>query len=464
MHTDLSQSSSTQNQATLSKPGEIWEVSRSVQTPVEFSDEQQQHLYSETAQLFLDGIAPRRFVIITGDPEPPVDPEEPWQVVSVMLLSRETEFLSNVDLLIPSEVSGIDCDLIAETWHILPMLTCNLLRPVGKRLSRTIYDVLLTVGDFHNGLADEIPSKRTIESLGLTIATTSFKQPNIQAFHQREVDWSDVLSIPFAAYYTYLKATGLTDSALNAAIKLEREFSEVWMDSESSSELISTAKQTNNHNQLRNWFRNQFETGWMAIEEFLEMRTQLALACRSAENYNNITSDDITSLIHQLDEPDELQQRTAAKQLGAIAVGHQHAIQALVHLRQTTQDDETLWTVVESLWQIDPGNPAAGVRRVKLIDLGMQVAGQSIALAVTLIHKPDQQVGILLRVYPTGDAPYLPASLQLILLKEIGRSLYEVTARQADMYIQLRFSGRSGEQFGVRVTLGNADISENFTI
>lgn len=32
---------------------------------------------------------------------------------------------------------------------------------------------------------------------------------------------------------------------------------------------------------------------------------------------------------------------------------------ALINLLQTTQNDETLWTAVESRWQIDPGNPAA---------------------------------------------------------------------------------------------------------
>jgi len=123
-----------------------------------------------------------------------------------------------------------------------------------------------------------------------------------------------------------------------------------------------------------------------------------------------------------------------------------------------------VWTGVESLWQIDPHNPAAGTRRVKLIDWGMQVGGNAIALSVALIQKVNDQVGILLRVYPTGDAAYLPPELKLLLLDESGQILREVTARQADIYIQLKLNGQPGEQFSVCVALGEGSIKEDFVI
>ncbi len=202
---------------TTPQPGEIWEVSQDVKSPLALSWLEQQKLYSESAQRFLEGKSSPRYVIIITQ-EPLVDPEEDWQEVSVMLLSSEAHFLSEVDLLIPTKVTAAGQDLLAETWHILPMLTCNLLQPVGRRLSREIYDVLMSVGDYYYGLVNEAPSLETVQGLGLKIGTVS----GFPAFHQQEKAWSDVLCVPVAAYRTYLKGFLLTDAILNEALQLER--------------------------------------------------------------------------------------------------------------------------------------------------------------------------------------------------------------------------------------------------
>jgi Protein of unknown function (DUF1822) len=193
---------------------------------------------------------------------------------------------------------------------------------------------------------------------------------------------------------------------------------------------------------------------------------QFTVATRSLNHHSEIASvDEILTLVRQLSvEHQEHERRRIAKRLGKIAVGNNTAIQALVSLLQTTQDDETLWTAVESLWQIDPGHVAAGVRRVKLIDLGMQIAGEGVALAVALVSKMNGIVGVLLQVYPTGRETYLPPELKLILLDGSENILWTVKARLADTYIQLKFSGEIGEQFSVRIALGEAEITENFII
>ncbi len=232
----------------------------------------------------------------------------------------------------------------------------------------------------------------------------------------------------------------------------------------SEQELASSSTRIN----LGQWFQGAFEAGWQVFSEvWAEGTPTLAIATRSDDSSENSFSSphDIAILIARLrNEPDERQRRWIAKQLGDAAIGSTEAIQALVNLLRSTQDDETLWTAVESLWQLDPGNPAAGLRQVKLVDLGMQVAGQAVALAVALVQKVDRRVGVLLQVYPTGSEPYLPANLKLVLLDGRGQILREVVARQSDVYIQLKFSGQPGEEFGVRVTLGDASINENFVI
>lgn len=450
------------------KPGTIWEISRSVPIPLEFSEQEQQSLYSDVALQFLSGNSPPRYAMIVREPEP-VEQDE-WQIVSVMVLSVQTDLLSNVDLLIPAEVSGVGRDLLAQTWHVLPMLVRNLSHLVGKRLSRQVYDALLNVGDYYYGLIDVAPSSQEIQLLGLKVGISA-EQPEIQAFHRQEEAWSDVLRVPLAAYHTYLKATKTTGAILDAAIQLQEfsEISEIALDEFKPQLHDATAQDLGSapvktRVQLSQWFQNIFAPDWLARDSW---DSRMA-ACRSsdrADDLNSNYSQEISVAIDQLSAAqDERQRRQAARRLGEIGTGNANAVAALINLLRTSQDDETLWTAVESLWQIDPGNPATGVSRVRLLDLGMQLARQSVALAVALIQKAERQVGIRLRVYPTANEAYLPTDLKLILLDEAEQTLWEVTARRADVYIQIKLNGQLGEQFSVRVALGDANITENFVI
>lgn len=108
--------------------------------------------------------------------------------------------------------------------------------------------------------------------------------------------------------------------------------------------------------------------------------------------------------------------------------------------------------------------PEAGVRRAKLIDLGMQIVGHPVALIVELRLESEQKTNILLQVHPAGSHIYLPPGLQLIVLDESGATFLEVQSRSADNYIQLELSGHPGERFFVQVALGDACITEEFVI
>jgi hypothetical protein len=201
------------------QPGEIWEVSRSPFHSLVLSPTKMQQLYSEAARQFLAGVLPPRYVAIVQEAET----QEEGSIVSVMVLSGETQFISSIDLLISSELSGIDQDLLAETWHVLPMLAGHLSRPVGKRLSREIYDRLLDVGDAYLGLLPETPSPEYIQSFGLQIGMADVLQLEIQEFHQREREWSDVLSVPLAVDRTERKTLEFANKIAEAALEMEQE-------------------------------------------------------------------------------------------------------------------------------------------------------------------------------------------------------------------------------------------------
>ncbi|MCJ8280012.1 MAG: DUF1822 family protein [Rivularia sp. ALOHA_DT_140] len=441
----------------IPQPGEIWEVNRSIYCPVEFSQEQKNQLYSNTTRQFLAGNSAPINVMVVNQEVSDKFPQE-LSVISVMLLSQETEFLSNVDLLIPSNISGLGTDILAHTWLIEEMFVCNLIQPVGKRLSRNIYDLLLDVGDSYHQIIEQAPERLEIEYSGLRIGTIkAIEDANIIEFHQQKLAFSDLFSVPVAAYRNYLQSIEFTEAVLEEAVEVEREL------------LVSEEKKEKKINFISQWLNNKFDAQW----QLLWQTPSLAIATRSNCD-SKPNKDEITLFIKQISEEDEHCRRKAAKKLGQVAVGNKNEIEALVNLIQNTQDDETLWVAVESLWKINPGNPTAGIRKVKLLDLGMQLAGKPVALAVALVPKVNGKIGVLLQVYSTDTETsdivnsqsllHLSPGLKLILLSEMGETLREVTARNADIYIQLKFNGETGDKFSVKVALGEASITEDFEI
>lgn len=105
----------------------------------------------------------------------------------------------------------------------------------------------------------------------------------------------------------------------------------------------------------------------------------------------------------------------------------------------------------------------ASVQRAKLIDLGLQLANQSVALLVAIASDVDPKVTILVQLHPT-NADYLPPDIKLILLSD-GSTLQSVQSRTEDNYIQLkRFRVNPGECFNIQVAFGNVTVTESFTI
>lgn len=105
------------------------------------------------------------------------------------------------------------------------------------------------------------------------------------------------------------------------------------------------------------------------------------------------------------------------------------------------------------------------VKRAKLIDLGLQLRNQSLALLVAIVPEIDRKVAILIQLHPVGEETYLPANLRLALLSETGEIFQEVRSRNQDNYIQLkRFRGDFGECFNIQLTFGDISMTETFMI
>lgn len=107
----------------------------------------------------------------------------------------------------------------------------------------------------------------------------------------------------------------------------------------------------------------------------------------------------------------------------------------------------------------------AGTNRGKIIDLGMQLGNQTLALLVNITPDAEDKLGILVQLHPTNGERYLPHNVKLTLLSKAGKTLQEVSSRREDNYIQLKpFKGEAGKQFSIEVSLLDISVREDFEL
>ena len=105
------------------------------------------------------------------------------------------------------------------------------------------------------------------------------------------------------------------------------------------------------------------------------------------------------------------------------------------------------------------------VEGVKLIDLGMELGDQSLALLVGLMVETSKKASVRVQLYPASGQTYLPPKIRLTLLSQSGAKISESIARSQDNLIQLkRFTCPIGKGFSIQVTLDDFSLSENFLI
>ena len=214
---------------------------------------------------------------------------------------------------------------------------------------------------------------------------------------------------------------------------------------------------------LTHWLERTFAAGdWQPVEELLGNRRPVIQMClRSDEATEKSLANAVQKFLKQFpirtNKGDKNRDKFSESPLSNTEISH-----ALARILQTTEDEEIRWQAAELLWEIDPNHPALGVRRA--IDLGMQLAGVSVALMVAILPKPNRRIAILLRVYPLGEQCFLPANLKLIGLDEMGQSLFEIRSRERDDYIQFKFTADPGDRFGLEIVLNNATITKHFVV
>ncbi|NJM20114.1 MAG: DUF1822 family protein [Richelia sp. RM2_1_2] len=203
--------------------------------------------------------------------------------------------------------------------------------------------------------------------------------------------------------------------------------------------------------QLNKWLENAIDTGWRNIQEIIDKQAinPLFVFADISPKITNIEKmeDIVAQLYSSQDEIDKVDSDSE---------------KALIHLLKNTHNEEIRWKAAELLWEINPKNPAGGIR--KAIDLGIHFSKNAVALMVAILPKPDESLAILIRVYPGGGKIHLPPGLQLSGLDAEGNCFFTVESRNKDNYIQFKFTAELGDKFNIQVTLDDAKITERFIV
>ncbi len=214
-------------------------------------------------------------------------------------------------------------------------------------------------------------------------------------------------------------------------------------------------------NRLQQWLSHNVDVindRWQSIDGLLGQLQQPVFAFRSFQGHALDTPAHVQQLVEQLYTSQWL-----GNPLNSVPLSQNPDFQAaLVHLIQTTSDEETRWKAAEILWTIEPGHPETGIRR--MLDLGLLLAGHHLALMVAMLPLGDRHLSILARVYPLADQDRLPAGLQLAVLEPEGGVELTIQARERDNYIQIKFSGEFDERFSIRLHLSDDVFTEHFVI
>lgn len=211
--------------------------------------------------------------------------------------------------------------------------------------------------------------------------------------------------------------------------------------------------------------------GYVAVQLDPSLQEAMLLGFTRTASAQEVPLSQLQSLADLLEHLSQIRQSVQISRLEVLPVRKQ------VNLSQWFGNCfEAGWQSLKSLLGTDEANLAfslrsgskldeANVKRAKLVDLGLELGSQPVALLVAIAQEADQEVGVLVQVHPIGRETCLPSHLRLSLLSESGETLQEVQSRSQDDYIQLKgFQGLPGECFIIQVAFEGTCVRETFVI
>jgi hypothetical protein len=205
--------------------------------------------------------------------------------------------------------------------------------------------------------------------------------------------------------------------------------------------------------------------GYVAVQFDESLRVATLLGFSKTAQSGEIPINQLRSLeefILELSEiPEKVKQKTHLSQwlINVVDAGWQ-TVESLL-----TQQSELAFRFrsAEQILAQNPENTTTNVQKGTLLDFGGESSSKPIALIVGLIPTFEQEINIYVKVCPAGSENYLPEELELMVLDEKGTSVMQAIARTTKS-IQLNFSSQFGENFSIKVALGDISFTEVFLV
>ncbi|MBD2681533.1 DUF1822 family protein [Nostoc paludosum FACHB-159] len=135
---------------------------------------------------------------------------------------------------------------------------------------------------------------------------------------------------------------------------------------------------------------------------------------------------------------------------------------------------ESSWSTIESIFLTEPAwqfrstekGLKNSVERAKLIDFGIKANRESVGIVVKVSHDESNfdDMKIIVELHPTNGQEYLPSSLHVMILDEEETAVMEAKAKNDNKKISLEFNAAVGDNFSVKIVLGDVSVIENFLI
>lgn len=107
------------------------------------------------------------------------------------------------------------------------------------------------------------------------------------------------------------------------------------------------------------------------------------------------------------------------------------------------------------------------VWKARLIDRTMLSEGFAVVLTLKQEKLDNNSLNIVLRLYPTPENKHLPSGIKMRMFcidKDGDRVGTDIKASDSDEWIQLDFTGETGDEFAVEIVKGDISVIDNFMI
>ncbi|MBW4430934.1 MAG: DUF1822 family protein [Pelatocladus maniniholoensis HA4357-MV3] len=149
--------------------------------------------------------------------------------------------------------------------------------------------------------------------------------------------------------------------------------------------------------------------------------------------------------------------------------------QSVVNLKRWFENIfDSGWSTIESIfltelaWQSRSAEEGFknSVERAKLIDFGIQANKESVGIVVKVSHDKNNfdDMKIMVELHPTNGQEYLPSSLHAMILDQEETAVMEAKAKNDNKRIVLEFNAAVGDNFSVKIALGDVSVIDNFII